>query len=961
MSRLLRRASAAAATIALLAAAQPPPSCRVNGPFICYADAPVRPVGYLAIAGAKALSVADCAAACAADGFPVIALTSNAAPAAYCYCGLAVAGGAQRAPSAANCSLACPGAPPGDNCGADGFSAVYALTCDGPLPPAPVGPPLAAGRACSQPEVRALPFCNTSLPRAARVADLVARLSLSELASQLQARSSAAVPRLGLPPFYWGSNNLHGISGSNCRPTGRCPVSWPDGVAMTASFNETAWRLMGAVAGVEMRALYNVVEANASSPGLGLTSWGPTINLLRDTRWGRSQEASSECPFVAGRYGAQISRGLQEGSDPRYLLAVSGLKHCEFDGTVCAATRKQTRAPLTAAPRAPPPPSRPSALAVAAYSLEQYGPPEDPARYTRQTFNAAVTPFDAGDSYFRPFRAAIVEGGAAGVMYAANEFQVFDPAVDPPPSPLGGGVPCCLSSYLRDVLASFKFSGYRCTDGGQIVQAVELHKYVPTLDQAIGLAARALSDIADGDDYSSGGLVHAYLNGNVSLAEARALLADAFDVRFRLGLFDDPAGQPYEAYGDADLGAPENWAAAALASREGLVLLKNDARALPLVPGAQWARNGSLAVIGPHANNTEVLQGNYGGSYCPNGPHGPATDCFPSIFSALQRSYAPGAVLAPGSNIDSGDADMLAAAVAAARGADAVVAVLGLDQTLEREQLDRWNMTLPAAQQALFAALVAALAGTRTPLVVVLVHGGALAIPEIKAQASAIVDALYPGVTAGVPIADLLFGAFSPGGKLPYTVYDIDYQFAYNFTNMSIAAPQSYVDPASGEVRESPGGRTYRYFLGEPLWPFGFGLSFSSWSLAWGGSPPPASATLSPAAPAVAFSVALSNDAGGLAGDEVVEVFVEPDRASLGPAPPPFVPLRSLAGFARRSLAPGAAAADVPFVLAADEAFALTRADGSRAPLNGARFVVRVCLGPLRGGELTFNVTTAGF
>jgi beta-glucosidase-like glycosyl hydrolase len=914
-----------AALALLLASARAQPSCRVNGSFACYADAPVRPVSYLAIGPATALSVAECAAACAADGFTVVALTSNPTPAVFCYCGLSVAAGAERAP-AASCSLACPGDPaPGENCGSPGFSAVYGLACDGPLPPAPVGPPLAPGRACSQPEVRGLPFCNASLPRAARVADLVSRLSLSELASQLQARSSSAVPRLGLPPFYWGSNNLHGLSGSNCRAsTGRCPVSWPDGVAMTASFNNTAWRLMGAVAGVEMRALYNVVEANASSPGLGLTSWGPTINLLRDTRWGRSQEASSECPFVSGRYGAEISRGLQEGSDPRYLLAVSGLKH------------------------------------AFAYSLEQYGPPEDPARYMRQTFNAAVTPFDAGDSYYRPFRTAIVEGGAAGVMYAANEFQLWDPSTDPTPSPLGGGVPCCLSSYLRGVLASWNFTGYRCTDGGQIEQAVALHKYVPTLDQAIGLAARALSDIADGDDYSSGGLVHAYLNGNVSLAEAQQLLADSLDVRFRLGLFDDPAGQPYEEYGDADVGAPENWAAAALASREGLILLKNNG-SLPLSPGARWARNGSLAVIGPHANNTLVLQGNYGGQYCANGPHGPATDCFPSIFTGLQQSYAPGAVFAQGCNIDSGDADLLAAAVAAASGADAVVAVLGLDQTLEREQLDRWNMTLPAAQQALFAALVAAADGARAPLIVVLVHGGALAIPEVKQGAGAIVDALYPGVTAGRPIADLLFGAFSPGGKLPYTVYDADYQYQYNFTNMSVAAPQMYTDPASGELLESPGGRTYRYYLGEPLWPFGFGLAYSSWLLAWGAAPPPASATVSPAAPAVAFSVALSNLAGGIAGDEVIEVFVEPDRASLAPAPPPFVPLRSLAGFARRSLAPGAAPADVPFLLAADEAFSLTRADGTRAPMNGARFVVRVCLGPGRGGELTFNVTTEGF
>ena len=96
---------------------------------------------------------------------------------------------------------------------------------------------------------------------------------------------------------------------------------------MTSSFNETAWQLLGAVSGVEMRALYNVAQANSSNPNLGLTSWGPTINILRDIRWGRTQEASSESALVSGRYGAAISRGLQAGADPRYLLAVAGLKH----------------------------------------------------------------------------------------------------------------------------------------------------------------------------------------------------------------------------------------------------------------------------------------------------------------------------------------------------------------------------------------------------------------------------------------------------------------------------------------------------------------------------------------------------------------------------------------------------------------------------------------------------------
>jgi len=330
-------------------------------------------------------------------------------------------------------------------------------------------------------------------------------------------------------------------------------------------------------------------------------------------------------------YAAEVSKGLQNGGDPRgFLLTVSGLKH------------------------------------FAAYSLEQYGPPNDPAEWTRQTFNAEVSPFDATDSYFPAFKRAIQDGGAAGVMYAVNDFN---------------GVPGCLSSYLRGVLESWGFDGYRCTDGGQISQAVALHKYVPTLDQAIGYAAAAQSDIADGNEYETG-LLHAFLTGNVTLPQARTLLRNTLKVRFRLGLFEQPP--PYARYGDADVGTPEAWEAAALASREGLVLLSNAARTLPLPPGAGWARVGALAVIGPNANSTLTLQGNYGGGFCP--ARG-TTDCSPSIFSAL-RAYAPGATWSRGSGVTASDPAALAAAVAAARGADAAVLVLGLDQTQEREQLD---------------------------------------------------------------------------------------------------------------------------------------------------------------------------------------------------------------------------------------------------------------------------------
>lgn len=575
----------------------------------------------------------------------------------------------------------------------------------------------------------------------------------------------------------------------------------------------------------------------------------------------------------------------------------------------------------------------------------------------RQTFNAAVTRFDAADSYFPAFRAAIIEGGAAGIMYAANEFQLWDPLVDPTPSPDTGGVPGCLSAYLSSVLTSWNFTGYRCTDGGQIEQAVALHKYVPTLDQSIGLAAAALSDIADGDEYATG-LIHAWLNGNISITQAQRLLSDALDIRFRLGLFDPPSDQPYERYGAADVGAPEAWQSASLASRESLVLLKNTAGVLPLRESSTWARAGSLAVIGTHASDTLTLQGNYGGAFCPPGPHGPVTNCFPSIFEGLQ-AHATGAVFAQGCNINSSDSSLLAAAVAAATAADAVVLVLGLDQSIEREQLDRVEMMLPQSQRDLFAALEL----VKAPIIVVLVHGGALAIPEVKNSADAIIDAFYPGVTGGSAIADAIFGLFSPAGKLPYTVYDTAFQYQYNFTNMSIAAPQIYADPVTGETRVSPGGRTYRYYEGEPLWSFGYGLSYSNWTLDWvAPAPAPSMITLSPSDPTLPFSILLSNigSTAAVVADEVVQVYVEPLAESLPSVSRPlFVPKTSLAAFSRHTVASLASVA-VNFNLTI-EAFRLTLGDGTRALLDGANFTVRVTLGPTRGGDVTFTVGLSGF
>jgi hypothetical protein len=533
------------------------------------------------------------------------------------------------------------------------------------------------------------------------------------------------------------------------------------------------------------------------------------------------------------------------------------------------------------------------------------------------------------DSYFPAFQTSIQDGGAAGVMYAANEVN---------------GVPGCGSAYLDSVLHSWGFDGYRATDGGQIINMVDGHKFVPTVDQAIAYAISAESDIADGSEYSTY-LPRAFLNGNATLEGARKLASNIFRIRMRLGDFDPAANQPYLLYNESHIAGADAVASQMQASREALVLLKNDNGILPLTPGGAWAANGSLVVIGPHGNDTLTLQGNYGGQYCQPGPHGPVHDCLPSIYSAVQSLYAPGAVYAAGCSIDAADPTLLAQAVAAAQSAAAVVLVLGLDQSIEREQLDRWNITLPHAQMQLYEAVQAAASGK--PLIVVLVHGGAVAIPEIAASAHAIVEAFYPGVTGGSAIADVLFGAYNPGGKLPYTIYPKQYQQQYNFTSMDIAAAR----PAGGHWQErsttawalqpegekaragdSPVGRTYRYYTGQPLWPFGFGLSYTTFSLAWAAPAPPPIVPLGLTTAPFNFSISVSNT-GSMPGDEVVQLYFTPVPGSFGAAEPPFLPIRQLFNFQRVPV-PVGCAVTLPFSVSASD-LTLTGADGTRAPLPG--------------------------
>lgn len=264
------------------------PTCTISSNSTCYSDGPSpRAVSYLVTpTGNSQLTIDSCAELCYTSGFTVLAVTGNPTT-AYCYCGLSINANASVAPEK-SCNQTCPG-DKSEICGGNGVSSVHTITCDGPLPPPPVGPPLPVGKSCTQPGSEAFGFCNTSWTLEERVQDLVSRVTLPEIASNLMARSSQAIPRLGINEFYWGTNAIHGVVGAPCftnipinatyNRSFACATSFPDGAAMSATWNKTAWRVMGATTAKELRAVTNAYWSLQSSPGGGLSSWGPTINL----------------------------------------------------------------------------------------------------------------------------------------------------------------------------------------------------------------------------------------------------------------------------------------------------------------------------------------------------------------------------------------------------------------------------------------------------------------------------------------------------------------------------------------------------------------------------------------------------------------------------------------------------------------------------------------------------------
>lgn len=233
------------------------------------------------------------------------------------------------------------------------------------------------------------PFCNVSLPLDARVHDLVSRIPVEAKANLLTARGHLknrgrqALPELGVPSYYWGSNCLHSAMSANCTAAGRCSTSFPSGPSWSATFDRELMRSMAGVVGRETRAFFNMGNfTDNGKNGMGLDCWGPVLNINRDPRWGRHGEGGTEDPFLMGQLGLAWTKGLQEGEDKRFIQVAVTLKH--FD----------------------------------ANSLE--GGAEADQGYDRHDFSATISKYLLADYYWPAFKAPIREGKAKGVMCSYN-------------------------------------------------------------------------------------------------------------------------------------------------------------------------------------------------------------------------------------------------------------------------------------------------------------------------------------------------------------------------------------------------------------------------------------------------------------------------------------------------------------------------------------------------------------
>jgi len=488
------------------------------------------------------------------------------------------------------------------------------------------------------------------------------------------------------------------------------------------------------------------------------------------------------------------------------------------------------------------------AAACAKHFAVHSGPEAD-----RHHFDARVSPRDLHDTYLPAFKKLVTEAKVESVMGAYNRVN---------------GEPCCASPHLLvDILCGrWKFEGHVVSDCWALTDIHAHHKYTADRAETAALALKRGCDLSCGCTYDH--LGEAIERGLITEADIDRALTHTLTTRFKLGMFDPPEQVPYTSIPTSVINSPAHRHLAYKAAIRSIVLLKNQDNLLPIQAGSVRR----IFITGPNAANVDVLMGNYNG----------LSDSFTTLLEGIVGCAPEGVRVTyrVGCQLDRPNVNPIDWASSEAGVADVVVACMGLAPLLEGEEGesilspnkgDRLDIGLPAAQTEYLKKL-AAYGGK---IVLVLCGGGPIALGEVEDLVQAVVFIWYPGQEGGKALAEVLFGDVSPSGKLPITF------------------PKS-VDQLPPFEEYAMAGRTYRYMTAEPLYPFGFGLSYTRFAYS--------DLNLAQDTPAAGESLALHltlANVGAMDADEVAQAYLSDLEASVP------VPLHKLIGFQRVHLRSG--------------------------------------------------------
>ena len=655
------------------------------------------------------------------------------------------------------------------------------------------------------------PYQNKSLSPTERAADLVSRLTLEEKITLMQ-NNSSAVKRLGIKPYEWWNEALHGVARNGLATV------YPQAIGMGASFNDTLLYQVFTSISDEARVKYRQArEAGNYKRYTGLTFWTPNINIFRDPRWGRGQETYGEDPYLTSRMGLSVVNGLQGPQNTKYNKTHACAKH---------------------------------------YAVHS-GP-----EWNRHSFNAEnINPRDLWETYLPAFQDLVIQGNVKEVMCAYNRFE---------------GDPCCGSDRLLiNILRNeWNYKGLVVSDCGAIDNFYFKGRHETHKNKADASAAAVLSgtDLECGRSYT--GLISAVKEGLINESAIDQSLCRLMKARFELGEMDDTT--PWDQLPDSLLSCHAHQQLALQMARESMTLLQNHKNILPL------DKEMTVALIGPNANDSVMQWANYNG--------------FPvhtiTLLEGLTQ-YLPQERLIyipqkntevqkyPWVNYYPND---IQAVINQAAKADVIIYAGGISASLEGEEMDvdaegfrggdRTTIELPNVQRK----LVKALKATGKPIVFVNFSGCAMGLQPESQICDAILQAWYPGQAGGTAIAEVLFGDYNPAGRLPITFYKKDNQLP-DFEDYNMQ------------------GRTYRYLNYEPLYPFGHGLSYTTFSYS------------TPFIENGKLKVKVTNS-GNYNGDEVIQLYIkrydDPDG-----------PLKTLRGFQRIHI-PAGQTSEVSFPLTSD-------------------------------------------